>query len=508
MRLSLLYRRVYNERMMKRIQKSLQSALTALLAIGALALCMPASPARAHAAQGTFENPSLTVTAQVQTTGSMHVVEHRTFAFDGQFDVLRWAFTGLPADAEVSVAQVRAAQADKAGNIAGDWVTLAPTSFDSEWRQAVKGSGGNMAERFRDATGDDAPAFPAANSWALDERQRALYVFFQQTGAHMLFEVDYTVSDAVAAFDDVAEMYWDYVPARDDALTSNVIATVQLPVPKGAAVEPNETVLAWGHGADGQFDIGFDGTVSYTVPAVPAGQYANAHILFPVSWLPNLTVEAKQAHTGPRADAARAEEEAWTDTWSSGVVNTLGMNIAVLAACALALAAAGAAYLLLGREKRRDQLPALTTDEMQAVLHDPEVLARFRAWNHVAPTEADPEAVSERVRAAELFDPRSFKVQKVLAIAALVLLALAVVAAWAFGNWLTCGAFAATGICVGVVANYLPRRTPKGTALAVALGADEPAGPTSGAAASPNAGPTGSTNAHPAPTRPDHGGTA
>ena len=190
------------------------------------------------------------------------------------------------------------------------------------------------------------------------------------------------------------------------------------------------------------------------------------------------------------------------------MVNTLGMNIAVLAACALALAAAGAAYLLLGREKRRDQLPALTTDEMQAVLHDPEVLARFRAWNHVAPTEADPEAVSERMRAAELFDSRSFKAQKVLAIAALVLLALAVVAAWAFGNWLACGAFAATGICVGVVANYLPRRTPKGTALAVALGADEPAGPTSGAAASPNAGPTGSTNAHSAPTRPDHGGTA
>lgn len=464
------------------------AATAALIAAVATAL-LAATPAHAHGAQPTFENPSLSVTAQVQTTGAAHVVEHRAFAFDGQFDVLRWPFTGLPEDAEITVAQVRAAQTDDAGAIAGDWVALTPTAFSSDWRQAVEGAGGNMAEQLRDLPSDEAPALPAPNTWALDERQRALYVFFQQTGAHMLFEVDYTVTNAVAAFDDVAEMYWDYVPPRDDVLTRDVTATVQLPVPEGTAVTPGETVLAWGHGAAGLFDIGADGTITFTVPEVPTGQYANAHILFPAEWLPNLTVEAKQAHSGTRADDARAEEEAWTDTYTNRIVNGLGLNIAALATCALALIAAGIVYLVLGREPRRDQLPALSTDEVHGVVHDPEVLARFLHWGHVAPTEPDPAAVTARLHAAALFDLRSFRAQKVLAVVALVFLALAVAIALAFRGWLAAGAFLATGLCIGVVANYVPRRTPKGVALALALETDEPE-PHTGAIDAPSPSPT------------------
>lgn len=507
--------RVYNERMMKHLHMNARYALAAAAAAVALVVAvtliavtattalagaptLTAATAPAHAetatlarattpvatltatpaaygAQATFENPSLSVTAQVQTTGAAHVVEHRAFAFGGQFDVLRWPFTGLPEDAEITVAQVRAAQTDDAGNIAGDWTVLTPTSFSSDWRQAVEGAGGNLAEQLRDATADGEPPLPAPNTWALDERQRALYVFFQQTSAHMLFEVDYTVANAVAAFDDVAEMYWDYVPARDDVLTRDVTATVQLPVPEGTAVTPGETVLAWGHGAAGQFDIGADGTITFTVPEVPAGQYANAHVLFPAEWLPNLTVEAKQAHSGTRADDARAEEEAWTDTYTSRIVNELGLNIAALAICALALLAADIAYLALGREPRRDQLPALGADEVRHVVHDPEMLARFLHWGHVAPTEPDPAAVTARLHAAALFDLRSFRAQKVLAVTALAFLVLAVAAALAFRGWLAAGAFLATGLAIGVVANYLPRRTPKGVALALALDADEPA---------------------------------
>lgn len=459
---------------------------TAFVAVFATAFALIAyslMPAQAFAVERTFQTPSMNVTAQVQTNGSMHVVEHRAFLFNGEFDSLRWQFTGLPTDAKLSIASVRMAQTDKSGKAISEWTTLQPATFDSTLREVMEGSADNITEKLNASSdnnssknSEDAPRLPAPNTWALDERQNTLYVFFQQTANELLFEVDYSVTNAVAAYDDVAEMYWDYVPARDDTETRDISATVQLPVPEGADITPNETVLAWGHGARGEFDIGLDGTITYTVPSVPEGQYANAHILFPTQWLPNLTVEAKQAHSGTRLDDARTEEGEWADTWSNSLVNALGLNIAVLVICAIALLASGGAYLALGREPRRDQLPTLSSEEVTAIEADTELLARFLSWDHISENEADPEAVTARLSDAGLFDQRSFKTQKVLAIAALILIAFGVISVVVFGNWLAFGAFVVTGLCVGFIANYIPRRTPKGVALAIELGADNPRG--------------------------------
>ncbi len=452
------------------LKATITTALTAALAL-MLSLAMPLS---AIAAEPALENPSVDITAQVQTTGTMHIIEHRVFAFNGEYDTLRWSFTGFPEDAKINVSSVRMAKVNEENTVEGDWITLSQVTFNSDWREAVKDSGGNMKKEYADSqtpqkTGESAPVFPADNSWALDDRQHALYAFFQPTTNRTIFEIDYSVENAIAAYDDVAEIYWDYAPARNDTETHNLIATVQLPVPESATITPDKTVLAWGHGAIGEFDIGTDGTITYKVPYIPKGQYANAHIIFPVTWLPNLTVEAKQAYSGTRLDNARTEEESWTDTWSNNVVNTLSMNIAALAVCAAALIASGATYMVLGREKHRDKLPALTDAEIASITSDSEMLARFNSWNHIAENEINPDNTTKRLQEANLFDMRSFKAQKVLAIVALVFIALSAIAAIVFGNWLTFAAFLITGICIGVCANYIPRRTPKGTALALAL---------------------------------------
>lgn len=415
-----------------------------------------------------FVSPALSERAQIQTTGTLHVVEQRTFVFSQPTDVLRWSFTGLPSESEVTVASVRMAQVDDSGTVVGDWQTLQRTTPNIEWRDIVTGSGGLMDTLFPSPTTSNEPTLPDQGTWALDTWKRTLYTFFDRPAERVMFEVDWSATNAVAAYDDVAELYWDYVPARDDMATYDISASVQLPVPEGVSVVPNDTVLAWGHGAPGQLDIAADGTVSYQVPEVRAGQYAQAHILFPTTWLTNLSKDAREAYSGVRTDIAKAEEEAWTDTYSNQLVNRFTVDATVALVCAALLAIAAILYIVFGRERRTDLL-MLTPNEQRQLLDDGPLITRFLAWNHVAKDEPDPQALTERMAQARLFDPTSFRLQKALFIMAVILVSAAVVALAAFGNGLAAVMLLVTGICIAIMANYLPRRTAKGLALAMVL---------------------------------------
>lgn len=443
----------------------------AVTATGALAAALTAAPAPAMGAQAALESPGLSERAQVQTTGTLHVVEQRMFTFSQPTDMLRWDFTGLPEDSEVDVAAVRMAEVNEAGDVQGAWQTLAQTSFNSSWRDASDNASGLIDREFASVAVEDALSIPRLGTWALDKWQYSMYVFFEQPAQHVIFEIDWSATDAVAAYDDVAELYWDYVPAREDALTLDVVASIQLSVPKSAQVEPGETVVAWGHGAPGEVDVAADGTVMYRVPEVRPGQYAQAHILFPSAWLTNLSAEARAAHSGTRLDLAKAEEEAWTDTYSNQKANGFAVDGAVALICAIVLAAVGALYAAWGREPKPDELPELSPDELARLTRDQALIDRFIAWNHVGAGESDPEAVSERVAEAGLFDARSFRMQKILFIAAVVVICAALVVLIATLDLLAAAMLLVTGICVAIMANYMPRRTPKGAALAVALNA-------------------------------------
>lgn len=54
---------------------------------------------------------------------------------------------------------------------------------------------------------------------------------------------------------------------------------------------------AWGHGPlDATVAINGDGTVSYSVPHVNAGSYAEARVVFPVEWLSGIVSGADNMH--------------------------------------------------------------------------------------------------------------------------------------------------------------------------------------------------------------------
>ena len=335
----------------------------------ALALSLPTALVSAFPAQAfaDYSNPSVNTVAQMRTDGSLHVVEQRSYDFQEDYSAVTWNFTGITDKQEVEVASVRVIQMDAEGNIVRDWDKLPEATFQSSWREFMEETGGEAdkvaqaEERLaRQKDSSDAIELPKADSYAFDKRRCELYVFLESTENSTVIECDYSITNAALVYDDTAEMYWDYVPAQPDVEMTNVRTQIQLPVPEGVEVVPGENVRAWGHGPEGEVEVRPDGTVHYFVPQVREGQYSQAHVLFPRSWLTNITVQSKLAKSGTRYDDAVREEASWTDTYSWGMVNSYSLSLALHALCALALVGAVAAYAIWGRERRPEECKGMT----------------------------------------------------------------------------------------------------------------------------------------------------
>ncbi len=330
-----------------------------------------------------YLNSSVDSTVSIQTNGSMRLVEQRTMRFDEDYSAISMRFTGLPSDAEIDIMSVRLVHVNENG-VEGEWITLPNEPFQSGWREAFDGQSALTSKQaeyeLEEAARESANSLTAQNdSWSLDERDSALFLFYPFEGK-MLIEVDIAISNVVFVYDDVAEFYWDYISADSSAETENVSVMVQLPVPEGVEVEPGINVLAWGHGPAGTVNITSAGTIEYNVPEVKSGQYALAHILFPQSWLTNLPREMQVAYSGTRRDAAIAAEEAWTDTWSNSRINTLSIEMIMLAICFVSIVTAVILYVLFGREKRIDH----TLAKNSILDSDPAVIGRLMRWNQMS----------------------------------------------------------------------------------------------------------------------------
>lgn len=331
---------------------SIAAVIVRTVVMIALSICICAIPSKAFA---DLTNVSIDTTASIQTNGSIRIVEQRSIDLDEPHSAISLRFTGLPSDAELEVMSVRLIPMDDEG-IVGDWVTLPQDSFQSGWREAFDGKRALTTEQMDRSL---AQAFQeSANSltlqdgtWSIDPLNDSLYIFYPFEG-RILVEVDAVIANAVFVYDDVAELYWDYISEDPNAETDDVSVVVQLPVPEGVQIIPGENVLAWGHGPEGVVNITAAGTIEYTVAKVLPGQYAQAHILFPESWLTNLPREMEAAFSGTRRDAAIALEKAWTDTWSNSRVNGLTVEIVILALSALSIIAAVVLYLVFGREEK------------------------------------------------------------------------------------------------------------------------------------------------------------
>jgi uncharacterized membrane protein len=243
----------------------------------ALFLVLVAAFAGLAAGAATAKDFSITtvdIDATVRPNGDLRVHETRVLDFSGDFSFVYWDLSTMGSDG-IDVTAASGPGADGTGIIPYE-----PTQ-DLEARPP-----GTYAV---------AP---------LGEESVRVLLFFRVSDASAQFGVDYVARGAAKRWDDIAELYWQFVGDQAAVPADHVRITVHLP-----AGVTSEQVRAWAHGPLwGNVAIAPDASVVMTVDPLPAGTFVEGRILFPAAALARA-----EPTTGLREAAVLAEEKTWAD---------------------------------------------------------------------------------------------------------------------------------------------------------------------------------------------------
>jgi uncharacterized membrane protein len=248
----------------------------------------------------SFSVPRVAIDAQLETDGSMQVVEHLTYDFTGSF-----TFGTRPIP--VGAYQI----SDMSVSEHGRPLTSVGAPYNLQW-------------------------------------------FFDATDEQRTFDIAYTVRGVTVVAPDVVELYWKWV---GDAHPTIGRVNVVLRVPAGPG-----HVRAWGHGPlDGIVRVGPD-TVRFDARSVPLGTFVEGRVATPAARFPDLTpttaiprlptilteeqqwaASANRARAEVAASARRESDTRETLAWVAPLIAALGALIFLLA------------WLRWGREPRAPQ---------------------------------------------------------------------------------------------------------------------------------------------------------
>lgn len=333
----------------------LREGLFAALIVVALALVAAAVfPSAALAKE--YSCPQVAISATVDEAAALHVREQRVFDFDGDFTAVWWELgENLPVDASVAIAGVSMSP-DTGG--APQWQAMQEVPFQSQWRD----SGGPQT-------------VPA---WSYDETFNTVYAFFDISDEKVAFQLEYVVNNGVRVYEDVAELYWQFVGSGWAVDSSNVEASIALPVPAGAEVVAGDTVRAWGHGPlDAEVAIQPDGVVDFDVPRVSAGEYAEARIAFPAEWVSQ--VDPSVTYGYDYLDSILAEEQQWADEANARRTLARWLLFGVGGLCLVSIAVAVVLYFRFGREYKPQFSDEYWRDVPEPGMQ-PAVVSRLMHW--------------------------------------------------------------------------------------------------------------------------------
>lgn len=291
------------------------------------------------------------IEATIAADSTLHVVESRTYEFKGEYTL---SAIQLDPPYYGSVAVNAVSVIDEAGRESA----LKEVAFDEEWRYR----GG-----------------PPSGCWSYDEDQETIYAFSTTEDASKTFVFDYSYSGVVEQYADANQLYWQFIPAGWDTDTQNATATLTLPVPEGEQVVGGDNVRAFGHGSlEGNVTFNDDGTISFSVPRVRSGEFAEMRVLFPTSWLTDVPSMSKW-YSDIIPDAL-AEEEQWQqEAATQRLVNTLIIVIPALLSVAM-IAVALVLFFKFGREHTPRFQDEYWRDVPDKNVH-PAVIARLWRWD-------------------------------------------------------------------------------------------------------------------------------
>lgn len=330
-------------------------AVLAFIAVGIFSDELPGSSS--GGSTKSHECISDTVDASVAEDGSLHVVDAREYQFTGTYS-LTAAILDPPESGAAIVNGVSVIDAD------GTRASLTEVPFDTLWRT----TGG-----------------PGNGYYSYDSEKKTLYAFSKTSNATKTFVFDYTYTNAIDRYDDCSVLYWQFIPKGWDVDTNNVNATLTLPVPSGQAVSGGGNVIAYGHG-DLSGDVAFnaDGTISFTIPRVKSGTFAEMRVAFPPSWTPS--VSSAKTHASSQWDNIMQEEAGWQrEAQMKRIASALLLVVPLLLSVAMVVAS-----IVMFRRHGKEHKPEFQGEYWRDVpakgVH-PAVVGRIWRWNEEDPND-------------------------------------------------------------------------------------------------------------------------
>ena len=269
------------ERFAMRSGKRLLCACAALVMLVA---ALVARPVRAHATSYAY---GVDIQAQVQANGDLKVSECRLFDLDDDANGVYWT--------------IPFAQNQQGATSSAVITGVAVDEHD--------GNGPHPFQRVDAAENGQNGVYTVAN----EGDNLMLKVFApHDDGDAFYVTVEYTLTGAVMAWADTAELYWQFIGPdwEDDSENVGLLISFAGADDSGVAAQAGQNLRAWGHGPlDGS--VALDAAASRVrmeMPRVQSGEFAEARVVFPTAWVPALAASSEE-----RLPTILEEEQAWAD---------------------------------------------------------------------------------------------------------------------------------------------------------------------------------------------------
>ena len=328
-------------------QRHLFARFASVCALVALALLL--LPAAAHADGYTMTQTYIGAT--VEADGSLTVVEGRQFDFDDDINGVYWDInTGSNQQGGSVNVDVLSVEEDDAAFSRVDYANKG----DSGVYTVEQSDGGVKIKVFSP----------------------------HESGDSAIYYVSYTMTGAVMNWADTAELYWKFVGDGWSANSDDVEMEVYFANGvTGTPASKGDNFRAWGHGPlTGDVSLDADKPmVTYTIPCVHQGEFAEARIAFPSDWVPGLSASSEE-----RMPTILSEEKAWAEEANARrararmIANTLAV-VSVVAAVAFT------GVIIVLKLRRRKPKPLFQDEYFRDVpsADHPAVLSALMSWNEV-----------------------------------------------------------------------------------------------------------------------------
>lgn len=304
--------------------------------LAAFTIC---TPDKAYAK--SYSLPSTNIEATLNADGSMNVVQEREYDFSGDYTLATIDLGTLPQNSTLTL---------ESASING--VVLNEVEFQPSWRSY----GG-----------------PGVSCYSFDKDKNKIYFFGSYSNEKVKFALSYNITNCINVYSDVAEFYWKFVGAGWEVASENVTAKFNIPAPANAS---KDNIRAWAHGPlSGRVSIDSVKNVTCTAKKVDAGQFAEARIVFPSSWM-----SIPSTSSVGKLQSILDEEQKFADEANAERYKSL-LYVGI---CALvALLFIGLCVILFfkyGKEYKPEFTDAYWRDAPEPGIN-PAVVARLLRWN-------------------------------------------------------------------------------------------------------------------------------